>query len=534
LIEAHHDESNHAAPERSSSASSNDRNTRRDRPNRDSGRDEPAVTLRDATTPLSAAELSVEAPQQKLQSLINTLTEHQQYQAQRRELKNEDEELSKKQSALRRNMERLISSRQSQLTELGVETADQLEEQLGRKKEHHQLESKIHGLDERIRSILGTHVSYDAIARLLENTPANELEKRWDTLGTRTSGAEERIAQLLQRQGEIGQEMKTLAADKRLAEAKLELACLERQIHACAEHWRTLGVTTCMLEKVCEIYESERQPETLREASSFLKQLTEGKYVRVWTPLGKNALRIDNEKGQSLPLEVLSRGTREAVFISLRLSLAAAYSRRGVTLPLVLDDVLVNFDTIRATSAAKVLRDFAALGHQVVMFTCHEHIMRLFDDIGVQVRVLPNQGHPGEATVYHPGIAAKATSVQPVVMIEEVPEPEVVQPEPDPIVMPVRPRLIPSKIALVDAPEIIAIPAREERVVKVESVVDEEMPATLPMWFDYELPEESRTPAIDTASRVWAELDAFPMPLEGEPHDAWWEEHAAESSWVEP
>jgi hypothetical protein len=160
--------------------------------------------------------------------------------------------------------------------------------------------------------------------------------------------------------------------------------------------------------------------------------------------------------------------------------------------------------------------------------------MRLFHDIGVQVRVLPHQGHPGEATVYHPGLAAKVTSVQPVVTIEEAPEPEVVQPEPDPIVMPARPRLIPSKIELVDAPEIIAIPPREPRVVEVESDVEDEMPATLPMWFDYELPEESRSPAIDTASRVWAELDAIPMPLEGEPHDAWWEEHAAESSWVEP
>ena len=157
-----------------------------------------------------------------------------------------------------------------------------------------------------------------------------------------------------------------------------------------------------MLEKVCEVYETERQPETLREASAFLKQLTDGKYVRVWTPLGKNALRIDNEKNQSLPLEVLSRGTREAVFIALRLSLAAAYSRRGVTLPLVLDDVLVNFDSIRATHAAKVLRDFASLGHQVIMFTCHEHIMRIFHNIDVQVRVLPPQGQTGDAKIYQP------------------------------------------------------------------------------------------------------------------------------------
>ncbi len=224
--------------------------------------------------------------------------------------------------------------------------------------------------------------------------------------------------------------MKSLAADSRLAEAKLELACTENQLKACAAHWQTLATTTNLLDKVCEVYETERQPETLREASAFLSQLTEGKYVRVWTPLGKNQLRIDNASGQALPLEVLSRGTREAVFIALRLSLAAAYARRGVTLPLVLDDVLVNFDSVRAESAAKVLRDFATLGHQVVMFTCHEHIMKIFHHIGVQVRVLPPQGQPGEAVVYYPADDV-IDEVKPVERIVYVPAPT---PEPQPVI----------------------------------------------------------------------------------------------------
>jgi uncharacterized protein YhaN len=500
-------------------------------------RDEANLSLRDAGN-VKSSDSSIEVPQQRLQGMINTLAEQQQYQSQRRELKHEDEELSKKQKGLRRHRERLVSARQSQLTDLGVESAEQLEEQLGRKTEHLRLETQISGLDERIRSIIGTHVSYEAIVRLLENTPSHELEKRWDTLGTRISGADERISQLLLRQGEIAQEMRTLAADRRLAEAKLELASLERQIAACADHWRTLGVTTCMLEKVCEIYESERQPETLREASAFLKQLTDGKYVRVWTPLGKNALRIDNEKGHSLPLEVLSRGTREAVFISLRLSLAAAYSRRGVTLPLVLDDVLVNFDTIRATSAAKVLRDFAALGHQVIMFTCHEHIMRLFDEIGVQVRVLPNQGQPGEVAIYRP-----VSKVIPASIAEEMP-PLILQgatPQPiaqemqaaAPIVMPAKPKLIhqPSPESVAIKPRSQPLPIKLVQVDEEEAVEEAEVAA---MWFDFDLPEEPSRQTIDTTSRVWADLDRLPIPLDGEPHDAWWDERQHESTWVEP
>ena len=54
---------------------------------------------------------------------------------------------------------------------------------------------------------------------------------------------------------------------------------------------------------------------------------------------------VENDKGESLSLDVLSRGTREAVFIGLRLALVGSFARRGAMLPLVLDDVLVNFDT---------------------------------------------------------------------------------------------------------------------------------------------------------------------------------------------
>ena len=88
---------------------------------------------------------------------------------------------------------------------------------------------------------------------------------------------------------------------------------------------------------------------------------------------------------------MLSRGTREAVFIGLRLALLGSFARRGAMLPLVLDDVLVNFDTERVRCAAKVLCEFARQGHQVIMFTCHEHITDIFEDAGGQVRLLPSR-----------------------------------------------------------------------------------------------------------------------------------------------
>lgn len=532
---------------------------RRDRDRRDQRNRDEQLSLRAASAAASGEVL--DGPLVKLQELTNTLAQHKQYIVERKQLKSQDEELAKKQKGFQRSMDKWVRARQAHLADLGVENQSQLEELMSLKQQFLALEAEENELSQRIKSIVGGIVPYDTVVRLLESTTGSELEKRWDTLGQRIQQAEERIAVLLQRQGETSQEMKTLASDRRLAEAKLELASLEKQIASCADHWRTLGATSAMLEKVCEVYETERQPETLREASAFLKQLTDGKYVRVWTPLGKNALRIDNDKNQSLPLEVLSRGTREAVFIALRLSLAAAYSRRGVTLPLVLDDVLVNFDTIRAKSAAKVLQDFAALGHQVVMFTCHEHIMRMFHDIHVQVRVLPAHGQSGEARIYQPHDVPVSHYVEAPKVVVVPPEPVVVpEPQSEPVM---EIELEP----IAEEPEWVAEhsymePETTEQEILAESIADQsieqqeesvETPPTVEakppvrkkprrqvpvpvvvqqefvepvdsepfsLWYEEDLATDSDSQ--EPAERLWNELDRIDLPIEHEPHDLWW------------
>lgn len=438
------------------------------RPERDK---RPAAPPVSAAAPQPAHRADADAGSialEQINRLVAMISEQEQYIQQRRGLKEEDAVLAKQAAGLSKAIDRLHRAHSALLAEIGCESEEQLHELLDRKAQHAKLLGQHAEFNDRIRAVIGGAVAYDAIAKYLDNPGAEELEKRWDAVQQRIVQAEKRVDQLHGRQGEIGQEMKSIAADTRLSDAKLEMACLENQLKACAAHWQTLAATTHMLDKVCEVYETERQPETLREASAFLNQLTEGKYVRVWTPLGKNQLRIDNAAGQALPLEVLSRGTRETVFIALRLSLAAAYARRGVMLPLVLDDVFVNFDRARTLAAARVLRDFAALGHQVVMFTCHEHIMRIFFEIGVEVRVLPAQGQPGEARVYVPELpvinvpASKtAGSAKPVKIVER-------EPEAEPTVQPTAAAPLPAPPAIVaqtteaeSAPSAIARPSSE-------------------------------------------------------------------------
>lgn len=236
-------------------------------------------------------------------------------------------------------------------------------------------------------TLMGTFTE-EAVAAVFK-AEGRDIKLRWDQRQAQLAEIRTRLTHLHERRGACTHEMQTLASDRQMSQAILELSTVEVQIKDNIRRWKVLAIIGRLLEVVRQRYETDRQPETLREASQYLVRLTDGHYRRVWMPLDKRGLLVENDKGESLSLDVLSRGTREAVFIGLRLALTGSFARRGAMLPLVLDDVLVNFDTGRVRCAADVLCDFARQGHQVIMFTCHEHITDIFEDAGGQVRVLP-------------------------------------------------------------------------------------------------------------------------------------------------
>ena len=382
-------------------------------------------------------------PLAQLNHLQEEISRQQHWIKRRRSLKEQDSQLKRHHASHARAIERCEQQRRSLWAKCGVATQEQFYEMVDTKASLVEMRSQFKALDKQIRSMIASSLTYEDVEHEIDGASQEDLERRWDSLSTRTTETQARIATLQTQQGELAAEMKHLADDNRLTVAALELGCVNRKIETVAQRWQTLATASCLVEEVCGKFERERQPETLREASSFLAQLTDGKYTRIWTPLGTNQLKIDNHSDEALPLEVLSRGTREAVFIALRLSLAAAYARRGVMLPLVLDDVLVNFDGDRALHAAETLRTFAELGHQVMMFTCHEHIVDIFQSIDVEVRQLPAQGTPGRATVLLPEEMEEEYIEEPEYeeevaeeqVIEEEPIVETVMEEPEPVII---------------------------------------------------------------------------------------------------
>ena len=104
------------------------------------------------------------------------------------------------------------------------------------------------------------------------------------------------------------------------------------------------------------------------------------------------------------------------------LGLVSTFAKRGVRLPVILDDVLVNFDAPRARAAAAVLNDFAQHGHQIFVFTCHEHIARMFAELKVRVwRMSRHVNQRRDRSLIHEILGAAPAEVAEIPQVEVAP-----------------------------------------------------------------------------------------------------------------
>jgi uncharacterized protein YhaN len=206
---------------------------------------------------------------------------------------------------------------------------------------------------------------------------------------------EGQLQQGFEQLGTVKQELKSLEADRSSTRVRSELSQVETQLRDAWQTWFAASLARDSVDDVATQFEQANQPEMLAAAIPFLQKLTLGKYHHLWTPLGRKHLYVDDDAGDSRPAERLSGGTREQLFLAIRLAMVKAFSNNGIELPMVLDDVTVNFDQQRSEAAADTLLDFTREGQQLLVFTSHLHYAQLYQQRGVEPYFLPAR-HPSQ------------------------------------------------------------------------------------------------------------------------------------------
>lgn len=154
---------------------------------------------------------------------------------------------------------------------------------------------------------------------------------------------------------------------------------LAADIREDAGQYVRLRLGHALLRQAVENYRKRHQGPLMDRAAQLFQRLTLGAFSGLDTGFDKNdspILLAIRTGGASVEVEGLSEGTRDQLFLALRLAAVEQHLAAGRTLPFIADDLLIHFDDERAVAALSVLAELATKT-QVLFFTHNRHMVDL-------------------------------------------------------------------------------------------------------------------------------------------------------------
>ena len=298
------------------------------------------------------------------------------------------EQREETQRAVERQTQRLQAVQQELDALLAAgEAADQ--EDFRRRARQHQerqeLERHRGELERGLERLSGPGEKYDAFRESLADTGPDRLDQEAEELSLAFQNVAAERTLLLEERGGLDNELERLTGEEESSRLRTHRETLVEQLRECAREWSKLAVAEALLEKTRQKFEEERQPRVIQHAQEFFSHITGQRYERLFVPIGDRTVTVMDGAGGAKQPGALSRGTREQLYLALRFGLVREFGEHAERLPVVVDEVLVNFDPERARLAAEA---FAALSetNQVLVFTCHPGTAGLFAEAaGAQV-----------------------------------------------------------------------------------------------------------------------------------------------------
>jgi uncharacterized protein YhaN len=284
-----------------------------------------------------------------------------------------------------RHKGKFIRARKRLFARAGVSSREQLEHILKQLERAQLLRQNLSETREELRAISSATPELAITEHDLLHFNENDNRQRITTFKQELKDIDQDQFQLHEQIGQLTQQQKQLLLDRSEVEVRYELAQVEGQIQVGLEEYLATQLAGEGIRELQKKLERTAQSKSLRDASRHFERLSQGKYNNLWSPIGSMELQVDTPKHQSFSVNQLSDGTREQLFLAVRLAMMDEMFRKGIELPVVMDDILVNFDRERSQHAIQSLCEFAQDERQVLFFTCHEHIVDMFAEQGVDI-----------------------------------------------------------------------------------------------------------------------------------------------------
>ena len=335
-----------------------------------------ARTLADQLMPDASADIS---PQDMTLTLAGRLKAARQDEAEHHRLQQQQARNRQALEAARQQQIQVDALLQPLRVAAGIDDMALLGPAITRSEERRQIEHEIQRIETALREAGDGH-SIESLRTEAASIEPDQLQVELNRLGTEAGQIVEDISRLGARHGQLKAAFDALNGSDAAARAAARQQEAAAGMAEAAERYLRLKTAARLLQWSMERFRQTRQGPMLARASEIFQALTLGSFSRLLVDADSHdsprlmSIRTDGNK----PVEVpgLSEGTRDQLYLALRLAALDQQASQGSRMPLIADDLFINFDDRRTAAGLQVLGDVSRR-MQVILLTHHDHLVPL-------------------------------------------------------------------------------------------------------------------------------------------------------------
>lgn len=285
---------------------------------------------------------------------------------------------------LRTGLERCAASEREILAAIGAQTVEGAERRLALARERAEQRARVAAAEARLAE-QGDGLAIDALRAELAPIAAGEvqvaLEEAETARQSASETAQEQAAEAARRREELARQEDSTRHEAAAAEIQSGIATLSRVLDEAVRY----RLAARLLDQALAAVEDSETPAMLSRIGGYFRTLTCAAFERVGVAeedAGPALLLVPREApDERKRVGELSEGTRDQLYLALRLAAIEERVAQGPALPFLGDDILQTSDDARAAAALAAL---VGLSHhvQVILLSHHAHL-------GVLARALP-------------------------------------------------------------------------------------------------------------------------------------------------
>jgi uncharacterized protein YhaN len=150
---------------------------------------------------------------------------------------------------------------------------------------------------------------------------------------------------------------------------------------AAVDRYIKVFVAARLLRWAIDRYRQDKQGPLLKRAGEIFSILTQASFERLIVDFDEKAPQLKGCRpgGKLVDVSGMSDGTRDQLFLALRLAALELQLDQGRALPFVVDDLFINFDDARSAAGFEALAELATQT-QVIFLTHHSHLLPIVEE----------------------------------------------------------------------------------------------------------------------------------------------------------